>query len=182
MPLVVTDQGNVIKVTGTTTTSANVSVNFLRLGGVLWYAPSTQAHLLSITDKGGNQIVKGKCVTANASNWWDLDNLPVNGIKIDDVNNEDVFDFVDQANAQALGGFTDWRMPNIFELLTLLVLTGGAPFIDGVAFPSAPNGIYWSSTTYPVDTAQAFGLTLVTAYHYNLAKATAKNYCRLVRG
>ena len=101
MSLTVTDKGNVIQVTGTTAAAQAVSTNFMHLVGVLWYAPSTQDHLLSITDKSGNQVLKGKCVTANASNWWDLDGLPVNGLKIDDMDSGEVYIMVKKGRYQA---------------------------------------------------------------------------------
>ena len=40
---------------------------------------------------------------------------------IDDTNDEDIFDLSDQANAGSLGGHTDWRVPNIIELESLIV-------------------------------------------------------------
>jgi hypothetical protein len=45
------------------------------------------------------------------------------------------------------GGLADWRLPNVFELASLVVDSGGTPAVDGAAFPLAPSGIFWSSTT-----------------------------------
>ena len=45
------------------------------------------------------------------------------------------------------GGISDWRLPNFLELRSILDLTRNSPAIDSGAFPSTPNGYYWSSTT-----------------------------------
>ena len=101
MSLTVVDSGNVIQVTGTTAAAQAVSTNFLRLVGVLWYAPTSADDLLSITDKNGKQVLKGKCVTAKASNWWDLDSLSANGITINDMDSGEVYIMVKKARYQA---------------------------------------------------------------------------------
>jgi hypothetical protein len=46
----------------------------------------------------------------------------------------------------SLGGFSDWRIPNIKELFSIVDL-GSTPTIDTVSFPTAVGGPYWSSTT-----------------------------------
>ena len=101
MVLTSNDYGYVIHVTGTTDAAESVSTNFMRLVGILWYAPTTADHLLSVTDKNGQQVVKGKCVTAKASSWWDLDGMPVNGIKINDMDSGEVFIMVKRGRYQA---------------------------------------------------------------------------------
>jgi hypothetical protein len=103
---------------------------------------------------------------------------------IDDVNNEDIFAFADQANAQSLGGHTDWRVPNVLEFMSLIVWSGSAPFIDGTAFPSTPPGNYtWTSTTHPLTTTKAVYATMGDPGIWaGIPKATTKAYCRLVRG
>lgn len=101
---------------------------------------------------------------------------------VDDVNDEDIFDFKDQANTEKLGGHADWRVSNIFEAISLLVLEGAAPYIDPTAFPSATNGAYWSSTTSPGTTANAMYYSLDVGGFWEGGKAATKNYCRLVRG
>lgn len=65
----------------------------------------------------------------------------------DDVNGEDIFAFAAQANAQNLGGHNDWRIPNIFELLSLVDFGASYPCIDTDAFPSFPTVVFWSSTS-----------------------------------
>ena len=46
-----------------------------------------------------------------------------------------------------LGSLSDWRLPNIKELGSIVDLSVRLPSIDGTAFPNTSAGGYWSSTT-----------------------------------
>lgn len=46
-----------------------------------------------------------------------------------------------------MGGYDDWRVPNIRELYTLADYHLGAPYIDTLAFGTAHDLPVWSSTT-----------------------------------
>jgi hypothetical protein len=43
-------------------------------------------------------------------------------------------------------GYSDWRLPSVVELMTLVKGTTG-PTIDTAAFPSTPSYIFWTSST-----------------------------------
>lgn len=102
---------------------------------------------------------------------------------VDDANDEDVFDFKDQADTKNLGGYADWRVPNLFEMLSLFNLAVTNPPIDTVVFPSTPITVHWTSTTAAGATTKAqlisFGSDGTVSQN---TKATYTAYCRLVRG
>lgn len=50
-------------------------------------------------------------------------------------------------NETDLGGKSDWRLPNINELISLVDYTKFYPAIDQVHFPNVIGNYYWSSTT-----------------------------------
>jgi hypothetical protein len=57
-------------------------------------------------------------------------------------------DAVAHCRSVTLGGHSDWRLPSVLELTSLLDYTRASPSIDPVAFPSTPSDFYWTSTTW----------------------------------
>jgi len=102
---------------------------------------------------------------------------------LDDTNNEDIFDFIAQANAQNLGGHSDWRVPNMFELESLVIEEGSPPLIDHDAFPNTPTANYfWSSTTYVPASTSAIAFSFGIGRSYQHLKESDTDYIRAVRG
>ncbi|MGD9974223.1 MAG: DUF1566 domain-containing protein [Desulfatirhabdiaceae bacterium] len=75
-----------------------------------------------------------------------------------------------------LGGFTDWRLPNIHELKSIVDYGKYDPAIDMNVFPGSSASWYWSSTTY-VGTPQAWLMN----YLYGLDGFGSKDYTMNVR-
>ena len=94
---------------------------------------------------------------------------------------EGIFSYVDAANAANLAGYSDWRVPNRNELLTLLPEEVGATF-DPTAFPSMGSSAlyFWTSTTKKNNTANANAVS-PDAGTGNLVKTTEAKVL-LVRG
>ena len=81
----------------------------------------------------------------------------------------------------SLGGFSDWRVPHIKELLSIVDFSRLFVSINQTYFPNTKPDGYWSSTTYVMDTAKTF----FVRFDYGSAIDTDKvdnHYVRCVRG
>ena len=97
-----------------------------------------------------------------------------------------------------LGGHTDWRLPNVKELASIIFFNNSsAPRIDAVAFPMTQTSnpyannedFYWSSTTVADGASLAWFVKFGSGpVHYRYKDDTvkpssaAKGYARCVRG
>jgi hypothetical protein len=88
-----------------------------------------------------------------------------------------------QLNTNPVGGFankTNWRIPTIFELETIIDRTYN-PIINPTYFPNSVGGNYWSSTTYLSNTDQTwivmFGFGVIVGWN-----KTNNMYVRCVSG
>jgi len=93
-----------------------------------------------------------------------------------------IWNAVDQANANSLGGYNDWQIPNRFELGSLLDMGANNPCIDSVTFPSTPSDYHWSSTMKPSNADYPFYVYFYYGGVNISNKTTGKYYVRLVRG
>jgi len=96
------------------------------------------------------------------------------------VNGEGIFPFVTAANLAKLAGYSDWRIPNIFEGVSLSLWEAPAISADPVAFPSGLAVPMWTSTTRPNSTSNAISFTLGGNF-MGLAIKTSTCICILVR-
>ena len=84
-------------------------------------------------------------------------------------------------NGATYGGTNDWRLPNHRELFSLTDARYSSPalcntagtgkWISGDPFAGVQSDGYWSSTTYAVDTAQAWSVNLNHGYVGNVIKS-----------
>ena len=94
----------------------------------------------------------------------------------------DTEDFINALNAENFGGYSDWRMPTIKDLSSL-VNSGIAypvPTIDTTWFPRTVSSLYWSSTTYAQFTSLAW-LVYFSHGHVNIYDKSNSYYVRAVR-
>ena len=93
-----------------------------------------------------------------------------------------IWDALAQANANSLGGFNDWRIPNYFELPSIVNLGNCNPCIDTTVFPSTPAAYHWTSSTRPGNSSYAFYVSFSNGYVLGSVKQANKYYLRFVRG
>jgi len=93
-----------------------------------------------------------------------------------------IWDALAQANANALGGYTDWRIPNYLELPTIVDLGEYNPCINTTVFPSTPSSYHWTASTRPGNATNSFTVNFSSGYVYDGTKQSNKYYVRLCRG
>jgi len=79
-----------------------------------------------------------------------------------------------------LAGHTDWRIPNIVELQTILDCTQGIPCIDPVFGPTAAS-LYWSSTSH-TSTIIAWQVNFLNGVIHDTSSKSGSYRVRAVRG
>ncbi len=81
----------------------------------------------------------------------------------------------------SLAGYTDWRLPKLFELKTLVDLDQNPPRINHTYFPNTVSSYYWSSTTNANYTINAWGVYFGYGPGHMHGKG-GSYYVRAVRG
>jgi hypothetical protein len=92
---------------------------------------------------------------------------------------EGIFPYCAAANAAALGGYSDWRMPNKDEIVSICSASVNSP--DSTAFPGMTTSDPWSSTTLWYDTTLGYYISFGAGRAVTAVK-TATHYLFLVRG
>lgn len=93
----------------------------------------------------------------NDYTWYDETFVEYPGTEGDGT---DTSDFINALNSASFGGYSDWRLPTVKELTTLVHRGRSVdPWIDTVYFPNTINSWYWSSSSYAGNSYYAWYVT-----------------------
>lgn len=94
----------------------------------------------------------------------------------------DIFAFCAASNSASLGGVSDWRVPNINELHSIIRIEAPAALPDSTAFPSFSSGPFFSSNSRSNSTTNAISELVGGGYSSFSNKTSSTGFCILVRG
>ena len=88
---------------------------------------------------------------------------------------------LDESEHLILAGYSDWRLPDYNEFVSIVDYSRYHPAIDTTVFPDTVSSDYWSSTT---NADYAYGAWCVNFYHGDDGSydKSGSNYVRAVRG
>ena len=92
-----------------------------------------------------------------------------------------IWDLADEANANSLAGYTDWRIPNIKELSSIVDIEKINPSINTTVFPSTPITYTWTSNTNVSNSEYGWYIKFNLGIVDSNPKKLTKYYVRLVR-
>lgn len=147
--------------------------------GAVWPNPRfTDNGNGTITDNLAGLVWLKNANCANATRTWatalnDVAQLNTNG----QMNGNNCGDTSNSGSHQ-----TDWRLPNVRELLSLTDFSRSGPSLpSGHPFTNVQTGDYWSSTTYTLSTTDAWNVSMNSSHVQPLSKSVS-TYVWAVRG
>jgi hypothetical protein len=119
----------------------------------------------------------------NSYTWYDSNPATNGGYAGAPGDGTDTEDFISALNSAHFGGYSDWRLPTVKELSTIVnySIPYPGPTIDTGYFPNTVSSLYWASTTYAYYTFHAWGVHFFNGYDYDGNKSLSY-YVRAVRG
>ena len=96
----------------------------------------------------------------NTYTWYDSNPATNGGYAGTPGDGTDTEDFIRALNSAHFGGYSDWRLPTINELDSIVNcdIPSPGPTINAAYFPNTVSSFYWSSTTHAGYTSTAWGV------------------------
>lgn len=116
----------------------------------------------------------------NTYTWCDT-NSATNGGDAGTCGANDTEGYIDTLNSAGFGGYSDWRIPTLKELVTLEDYSAYYPTINTALFPNTVSSHYWSSTTDAQYSGNAWRVHFYNGDNFINNKSDSL-YVRAVRG
>jgi transposase-like protein len=117
----------------------------------------------------------------NKYTWYDSNPETNAGYTGTNGDGTDTEDYINSLNNSNYGGFSDWRLPTIAELASIVNFKTRYPSINTSYFPKIMSAFYWSSTSDADYSGRAWGVYFNYGYDNLYAKASSY-FVRAVRG
>ncbi|ETR68558.1 MAG: hypothetical protein OMM_04498 [Candidatus Magnetoglobus multicellularis str. Araruama] len=118
----------------------------------------------------------------NTYTWYDSNPETNGGYTGTNGNGTDTEDFINALNNSNYGGFSDWRLPTIAELTSIVNYQKFYPSINESYFPKTMmSTFYWSSISHASNTGYAWGVKFNLGYGNYYGKDSSF-YVSAVRG
>lgn len=141
-----------------------------------------------VPNPAGGTFPRADCVKDNLTGLvWE--SKTTSGLRNKDISYSNQIDdlglngFISNVNATSLCGFTDWRLPTVDELQSIVDygIASPGPTIDTTWFPNTRNTYFWSSNTLAGIASHTWGVNFATGNVYPDKRGFAQSI-RLVRG
>ncbi len=162
-------------------------------GEILRYWPG-YSYSFTVFANAVNKLPGFRCISVTV-NGADLDLLmdtgnitvateagPINGVI--NLSCNDIWSFANACIAAGVGGYSDWRVPNVNEESNLIDWSINPPSPNQTAFPSylVLNDYKWSSTTPSNATTSTIAIRVTTSNYLSAQLKTGSAYITLLRG
>ena len=135
------------------------------------------------TNKDGVKSYNDPHDADNTYSWYDNDSTTNGGYEGTPDKGKDTKDFINDLNSAKFGGYSDWRLPTLKELSSIVNydIPSPGPTINTTYFPNTQSSFYWTSTPSPGYDYRAWVVGFDDSNSHNYGKY-GQYYVRAVRG